>query len=93
MRHDDDNNDRRLHQELQTHVDETPDEGHVVFDFTGLEKANIGDLSLIITARLRSAPTDNVWVRSLPMRTARILEYLKLDHLFRRYPEGDGQLN
>ena len=25
--------------------------------------------------------------------TARILEYLKLDHLFRRYPEGEGPLN
>ncbi len=85
MRHDDKNDNGRLQEELQTRVDETPDDGHVVFDFTGLEKANIGDLSLILTARLQSAPTESVWVRSIPARTARILEYLRLDHLFRHY--------
>ena len=78
MRHDD----KKVHEE-----------GHVVFDFTGLEQANVGDLALILTARLRSAPGDQVWVRSLPHRTARILEYLHLDHLFLRYPEAGGRPN
>ncbi len=69
------------------------EEGHVVFDFTGLDQANVGDLALILTARMYSAPGDNVWVRSLPLRTARILEYLRLDHLFLHVPEDDGQRN
>lgn len=69
------------------------EEGHVVFDFTGLEQANVGDLALILTARMCSAPGDNVWVRSLPQRTARILQYLRLDHLFLHYPEAEGQPN
>lgn len=69
------------------------EEGHVVFDFTGLDQAGMGDLAMILTARLHSAPGDNVWVRSLPQRTARILEYLGLDHLFLQYPEAEGQPN
>lgn len=92
MRYDDKKERQRL-QELEDRATETPEEGHIVFDFTGLEQANVGDLSLILTARLRSAPTDSVWVRSLPWRTAQVLKFLKLDHLFRHYPEGDGQLN
>jgi hypothetical protein len=66
---------------------------HVVFDFTGLEQPDVGDLSLILTARLQSAPTDQVWVRSLPQQTARILKILRLDHLFRRYPSGSDQMH
>lgn len=66
---------------------------HVVFDFTGLETPDVGDLSLILTARLQSAPTDHVWVRSLPRGTARILRALHLDHLFRLYPKGSEQLH
>lgn len=93
MRHDDKNNERHLAERLAEHVAETPDEGHVVFDFTGLEQANVGDLSLILTARLQSAPTESVWVRSLPWRTAQVLKFLRLDHLFRHYPETDGLMN
>ena len=93
MRNDDKKEGKVLRERLENRAEETPAEGHVVFDFTGLEQANVGDLSLILTARLRSAPTDNVWVRSLPWRTAQVLRYLRLDHLFRHYPEGDGQLN
>ncbi len=93
MRHDDKHNGRRLHAEPGSAVESTPDETHVVFDFTGLDQARVGDLSLILTARLKSAPTDNVWVRSLPWRTAQVLKILRLDHLFRHYPEGDGQMN
>lgn len=67
--------------------------GHVVFDFTGLERPDVGDLSLILTARLQSGPTESVWVRSLPAHTERVLRALKLDHLFRTYPEGSDALN
>lgn len=66
---------------------------HVVFDFTGLEQPDVGDLSLILTARLQSRPGDHVWVRSLPWQTARILRALRLDHLFRLYPKGSEQLH
>lgn len=93
MRNDDNNDSRRLREELQVRSEETPGEEHVVFDFTGLENASVEDLSLILTARLMSAPEEYVWVRSIPLRTARILEFLRLDHLFRHYPEGDGPLN
>lgn len=80
-------------EQLQHRSDATTDESHVVFDFTGLEQVTIGDLSLILTARLMSAPTDNVWVRSLPQHTAEVLKMLRLDHLFRHYPEGGDQMN
>jgi hypothetical protein len=70
-----------------------PKAGHVVFDFTGLERPGVGDLSLVLTARLQSAPADSVWVRSLPAHTERVLRLLRLDHLFRTYPEGSGDLN
>lgn len=91
MRHDDKNDPGRLREQLQEQ--ERPEPTHVVFDFTGLDRPNVADLSLILTARLQSAPGDSVWVRSLPWQTARILEVLRLDHLFRHYPEGDGELN
>jgi len=70
-----------------------PQAGHVVFDFTGLDRPDVGDLSLILTARLQSAPTDSVWVRSLPWQTERILKILKLDHLFRTYPPGSDEMH
>lgn len=66
---------------------------HVVFDFTGLDQPDVGDLSLILTARLQSGPSGHVWVRSLPAQTARILRVLRLDHLFRAYPKGSEQLH
>ncbi|MGE0158748.1 MAG: hypothetical protein AB7T31_05000 [Gemmatimonadales bacterium] len=68
-------------------------ETHVVFDFTGLDRPNVGDLSLILTARLQSGPTGNVWVRALPWQTERILKILRLDHMFRTYPTGTDELN
>jgi hypothetical protein len=72
---------------------EAAGESHVVFDFTGLDRPNVGDLSLILTARLQSGPTGNVWVRALPWQTERILKILRLDHLFRTYPTGPDELN
>jgi hypothetical protein len=93
MRHEDQHDRERPIERLETTTDASPETGHVVFDFTGLEQANVGDLSLILTARLQSAPTDSVWVRSLPWRTAQVLRFLRLDHLFRHYPESEGQLN
>ncbi len=82
--------------ELELRLPETVDESaahHVVFDFTGLDQPDVCDLSLILTARLQSAPSDSVWVRSLPWQTARILRILRLDHLFRRYPNSADVLN
>ena len=68
-------------------------QSHVVFDFTGLDSPNVGDLSLILTARLQSGPSGNVWVRALPWQTERILKILRLDHMFRAYPTGSDDLN
>ena len=92
MRHDDKDDGRRLRERLQESA-EAPEASHVVFDFSGLERPNVGDLSLILTARLQCEPGDSVWVRALPWQTARILEVLRLDHLFRRYPEAEDELN
>ncbi len=77
----------------RTHAEGRAQAGHVVFDFTGLDRPGVGDLSLILTARLQSAPTDSVWVRSLPWQTERILKVLRLDHLFRTYPTGSDELH
>ncbi|MGB0544088.1 MAG: hypothetical protein ACPGPI_10245 [Longimicrobiales bacterium] len=66
---------------------------HVVFDLSGTVKANVEDIALILTARLQSPPTDSVWVHSMPSRTAEILRYLRLQHLFRLVPETEGDLN
>ena len=93
MRYDDNDKKLRLQECVETQSEERMDEGHVVFDFTGLQQAKVGDLALILTARLGTAPTDKVWVRSLPWRTAEVLRILKLDHLFLAYPEDEGQIN
>ena len=93
MRNDDKSDRRRLREHVQERVEESDEAQHVVFDFTGLERPTVADLALILTARLESGPEDSVWVRSLPWQTARILELLRLDHLFRHYPEGGGELN
>ena len=94
MSYDEKRNEPRLREQLQERSDEpTNEEHHVVFDFTGLDRPNVGDLALVLTARLGTAPGDSVWVRSIPWQTQRILEVLHLDHLFRQYPEGEGDLN
>ena len=93
MRPDDKSDKQRPREQLQERPAEAPEASHVVFDFTGLDRPNVGDLALIITARLRSEPGDEVWAKSLPEHTARILEALKLNHLFRRYPEAGDELN
>lgn len=92
MRRDEDGKAPEVEHRLQESVDSTAS-GHVVFDFTGLEQPDVCDLSLILTARLQSAPTDSVWVRSLPWQTARILRVLRLDHLFREYPATADEPN
>ncbi len=72
---------------------EVPSDGtHVVFDFTGLHRLGVTDLALIVTARLKVASPEGVWVRELDDRTERILRGLGLAHLFRRYPSA-GVLN
>lgn len=93
MRDDSKNKRLQLQESVETQAEERPDEGHVVFDFTGLRQANVGDLALILTARLGTAPSDTVWVRSLPWKTAEVLRILKLDHLFHTYPEDEGLPN
>ena len=92
MRRDDEGKARKVESHLQDRI-EAAAESHVVFDFTGLEEPDVCDLSLILTARLQAAPTDSVWVRSLPWQTARVLRILRLDHLFRQYPAGADDLN
>ena len=93
MRHDDKPRAANAGERFAAPSVDAQEEAHVVFDFTGLEQPNLGDLSLILTARMQSGMSDNVWVRSVPWRTAQVLRMLRLDHLFRQYPEGDGQLN
>lgn len=93
MRNDEKDGRLNVLEQVQEQPEESAESNHVVFDFTGLERPNLGDLSMILTARLQSAPEDFVWVRSLPWQTARILEVLKLDHLFRTYPEMEDELN
>ena len=93
MRHDDGKKRTELRERAETRTVESTDEGHVVFDFSGVGQAGIGDLALILTARLATAPDEKVWIRSVPGRTAQALRFLRLDHLFLRYPEADGEMN
>jgi len=58
----------------------------VVFDFTGLHRPELCDLAWILTARLKSAPEQRVWVRALPESTWTVLRALGLDHLFHVLP-------
>ena len=74
--------------------DERRNEGtDLVFDFTGLHRPDVGDLALILTARLQAGPGGRVWVRALPVSTWRILSALGLAHLFRVYPRDDAPVN
>ena len=93
MRPDDKNDRPSVRVQLQERPDDANEETHVVFDFTGMDRPSVSDLALILTARLQSEPGESVWVRSLPWRTARILEILRLDHLFRHYPQAEGEPN
>lgn len=92
MRRDDEHRDqKRLQLQERAPEPRTRDE-HVVFDFTGLERPDVTDLALILTARLHM-PTEQVWVRALPWHTARMLEAMHLDHLFPVFPEDPTQPN
>lgn len=93
MRRDDPRRNELRTQTVETEADQAPDTGHLVFDFTGLERPDVVDLSLILTARLSASPGESVWVRALPWQTARVLEAMRLDHLFRHYPVGSEELN
>ena len=88
-------NDERKQLELHVVSEEARENTseHVVFDLSGTEKANVEDIAMILTARLQSAPTNHVWVHSIPSRTAQILKYLRLEHLFRLVPDNEGELN
>jgi hypothetical protein len=65
----------------------------VVFDFSGLDRPRVTDLALILTARMRAAPGDRVWARSLPPSLWRVLRSLGLDHMFRLYPVPGSEQN
>ena len=93
MRRNDPRSEELRTQTVETEADEAPSTGHMVFDFTGLERPDVCDLALILTARLSAAPGESVWVRALPWQTARVLEAMRLDHLFRQYPAGSEELN
>ena len=93
MRHDDPRRNDLRTQTVEREPEVAPDTGHLVFDFTGLERPDVVDLSLILTARLSASPGESVWVRALPWQTARVLEAMRLDHLFRHYPVGSEELN
>jgi hypothetical protein len=88
-------NDERTQLELHTLEEEAGENSidPVVFDLSGTEKANVEDIAMILTARLQSAPTNQVWVHSIPSRTAHILKSLRLEHLFRLVPDNAGELN
>lgn len=76
--------------ETRTPGDEpTPAGAELVFDFTGLSRPGLCDLSLILTARLQASAAERVWVRALPEGTWTILRGLGLDHLFHVLP-GPG---
>jgi hypothetical protein len=64
----------------------------LVFDFTGLERPDLLDLSFVLTARL-VAPEERVWVRALPARSWGVLQALGLDHLFHPWPGPSEGLN
>jgi hypothetical protein len=68
-------------------------ETDLVFDFSDLHPLELADLALVLTARLRAAPGDRVWVRALPQGTWRVLRTLGLAHLFRFYPTPGDELN
>lgn len=94
MRRDDEHGrDMRLQAQEREPERPTAKEGHMVFDFTGLERPDVCDLALILTARLGAAPGESVWVRALPWQTARVLQAMGLDHLFRHYPAESDQMN
>jgi hypothetical protein len=93
MRRDDPRSNPLRPQTVEAEPQRTSDVGHLVFDFTGLERPDVVDLSLILTARLSASPGESVWVRALPWQTARVLEAMRLDHLFRHYPIGPEELN
>ena len=86
-------NEKKGTERVETRTMKAVGEGHVVFDFSGMEQPTIGDLALTLTARLGAAPHEKVWIRSIPVRTARALRVLRLDHLFLTLPEAEGQMN
>lgn len=65
----------------------------LLFDFTGLHRPEVSDLSLILTARMQSAPGARVWVHALPEASWDVLRILGLDHLFRVFPGSHGTRN
>ncbi len=84
----------RLHEGVEAGTaEEHARDTELVFDFTGLRRPGLCDLSLILTARLAAGDGERVWVRALPNHTWHTLEALGLTHLFSSYPSPDSELN
>ena len=83
---------RMVEERLQTRQEVLSAPDNVVFDFTGLRRPDVADLALILTARLKTPLHESVWVRAIHPTTARVLQAMGLDHLFRSYP-GSGEMN
>lgn len=86
----------RLLSESETRPSEREEahlEQDLVFDFTGLNRPDVCDLALILTARLHAAPDDRVWVRALHNSTWSTLCSLGVDHLFHLYPVPDDEMD
>ncbi len=91
--------------DLRPGLQETSETGHdtekgthervedLIFDFTGLRRPELRDLSFILTARLQSEDDDRVYVRALPTGTWDLLQSMGLDHLFWAYPRGSDVQN
>lgn len=61
----------------------------LIFDFSGVQVPDLGDLSLLLTARMLAEEEERrVWVRALPEPTWRLLQALGLAHLFELFPNG-----
>lgn len=64
-----------------------------VFDFCGRRGLGLGELSLVLTARLQGGPgpAGTVRVREISYETWSVLRTMGLDHLFVVVPgRGDG---
>jgi hypothetical protein len=88
--------DKRSVSESETHQSEREEahlEHDLVFDFTGLNRADVCDLALILTARLHAAPEERVWVRALHTSTWSTMCSLGVDHLFHIYPVPGDQMD
>lgn len=69
---------------------EEPVEVDLVFDFSEMERPDLGGMVLVLTARQIAEDDDRrVWVKSMSARMRELLHALGLEHLFEDFP-GNG---